>query len=596
MALPPLPKRSAPHKLTLMPSIAQLRRITAFLIAPFLLAGCATTTAERAQPAPLAERADPGLVSAADPRAAEAGAEMLRKGGSATDAAIATMIALSVVEPQSSGLGGGGFFVRGTGDGDVVTIDGRETAPAAASPRWFLKNDGPLPFRDAVLSGLSVGVPGNVRLAAQAHRRYGKLPWADLFAPAIALARDGFRISPRFHAMLSRNDFRAGRTAVGRALFYDETGAPLPVGTSVKNVALADFLQKIAREGADTFYTGTAATTLADTVASDTPRGHAMTAADVEAYQAKERTPVCGNYRGWRICGMGPPSSGATTVFATLKQLERFDLAALGSTSPVAWHLIAESQRLAYADRALYLADADFVSVPVEGLVDPAYLAARSALISPVNTMEAVEAGVPAAVAKDDLRAIGTGPDESGTSHFVAIDRAGTAVSYTSTIEGPFGSGLMWNGLYLNNELTDFSFVPEDNGRPVANRVEGGKRPRSSMSPTIAYAPDGRLAIAVGAAGGTTIPAQVVRALVGMIDWKLSPQQALALPVIFAPEDTVFVEQGSALEAMIPSLAELGHKTITARDLPLKSNAAMWDGTRWIGAADPRSEGTSISE
>ncbi|MCB2050535.1 MAG: gamma-glutamyltransferase [Novosphingobium sp.] len=573
-----------------------LRRFTACLFTPLLLAGCATAPASPPKATTAVAHAAPGIVSAADPRAAEAGITMLRQGGSATDAAIATMVALNVVEPQSSGLGGGGFFVRGTSQGDVVTIDGRETAPAVASPRWFLKDDKPLPFADAVMSGLSVGVPGNLRLAADAHQKYGKLPWADLFAPAIALARDGFRISQRLHATLDKNRSRAARNSDGRAIYYDAAGEPLPVGTLVTNPALADFLEDIAEKGADAFYTGAAAATLADKVASDTPRGHAMSVTDVEGYQAKERPPVCGTYRAWRICGMGPPSSGATTVFATLKQLERFDLSAMGSTSPVAWHLIAESQRLAYADRARYLADPDFVPVPVKGLTDPAYLAKRSALISPVDTMQSVEAGTPPEISRNDLPGLGTGPEENGTSHFVAIDSAGNAVSYTSTIEGPFGSGLVWNGLFLNNELTDFSFTPDDNGRPVANRVDGGKRPRSSMSPTVAYAPDGRLTIAVGAAGGTTIPAQVVRALIGMIDWKLPPNQALALPVIFAPGDTIYIEKGSALEAMIPSLKELGHVEIVAYDLPLKTNAAMWDGTRWIGGADPRSEGVSIGE
>jgi len=565
-----------------------LHRFLAGFAVAVLLSACATPQAARPEP-PVA-----GMVSAADPRAADAGAEMLRQGGSATDAAIATMLALTVVEPQSSGIGGGGFFVRGTRTGEVTTLDGRETAPSAATPDWFLEDGRPLAFKTAVLSGLSVGVPGNLRLAQEAHRQYGKLGWSALFQPAIRLARDGFRISPRLHEFLARFPDRAGRDAEGRALFYDASGEPLPTGTLVTNPALAATFQAVAEHGADYFYEGAAASALARRVQAQTPRGGGMEAADLAAYRIKERAPVCGAYRAYRICGMGPPSSGATTVFAILRQLERFDLAALGSTSPVAWHLIAESARLAYADRDLYLADSDFVPVPVAGLTAPEYLAARGAAISPVDTMAGVAAGKPDGVAAQP--GTGESPSEGGTSHFVAVDKAGNAVSYTSTIEGPFGSGIVIGGYYLNNELTDFSFVPERDGKMVANRVEGGKRPRSSMAPTLVYAPDGHLLLAVGAAGGATIPAQVARAIIGTIDWRLDPEQALALPVIFAPGGTIYVEQGSALEEMIPSLHALGHEAVVARELPLKTNAVLWTGRDWRGAADPRSEGAAISE
>lgn len=535
-----------------------------------------------------------GIVSAADPRAAEAGAEMLRQDGSATDAAIATMLALTVVEPQSSGIGGGGFFLRGTADGSVTTLDGRETAPAGAHPDWFMKDGKPIPYMDAVLSGLSVGVPGNIALAAEAHHRFGRLKWAQLFAPAIALARDGFRISPRLHEFLTRFANRAGKEAEGRALFYDASGNALPAGTLVINPALAKTLEEIARRGPSAFYSSPMAEDLAANVNAQTLRDGGMELADLAAYRVIERAPVCGIYRLYRICGMGPPSSGATTVFAILKQLETTDLAALGPTSPIAWHLIAESQRLAYADREFYLADADFVPVPVVGLMDQAYLQARGALISPVATMVEVKPGTPPGASSPGID--GSEPEEHGTSHFVVIDRDGTAVSYTSTIEGPFGSGLMVGGFFLNNELTDFSFTSEQNGLHVANRVEGGKRPRSSMSPTLVYAPDGKLAIAIGAAGGSTIPAQVARALIGLIDWRLTAEQALALPIIHAPGDTVYIEQGSVLEAMVPVLTELGHAAVVPRELPIKTNAALRDDAGWTGAADPRSEGSVAVE
>jgi gamma-glutamyltranspeptidase/glutathione hydrolase len=292
---------------------------------------------------------------------------------------------------------------------------------------------------------------------------------------------------------------------------------------------------------------------------------------------------------------MGPPSSGATTVFATLKQLERFDLTALGKDSPVAWHLLAESMRLAYADRARWLADSDFVTVPLAGLSDPAYLAQRSRLIDPGRTNALVSPGTPpgaAALSRTDSAQ----KVENGTSHFVVVDRTGAAVSYTSTVESAFGSGLFVGGYYLNNELTDFDMVPEQDGRPVANRVEGSKRPRSSMAPTLVFGPDGKLRLAIGAAGGATIPAQVAKAIVGVIDWKLSAQEAIALPVILGMGDTLIVEPGSNLEAMVPALRALGHVSVTARALAFKANAVEVLGGHLVGAADPRSEGRPVSE
>jgi len=576
------------------------RRLALAGLAPLgLLGACAAATPPPAvAAAPVAATSDtrPGIVSAADPRAAEAGAEMLRAGGSATDAAIATMLALGVVEPQSSGIGGGGFLVRGAADGSVETLDGRETAPKAAIPGWFLDEAGqPRPFPQAVMSGLSVGVPGNLRLAAKAHAEHGRLDWAQLFAPAIRLARAGFAITPRLHNALTVSRDTGGFDAAGRALFYDKAGDPLPVGTVIRNPELAATLERIAREGPQAFYSGDNAAAIARRVASETPHPAGMTQQDIAAYAAKDRPPVCGTYRTYRICGMGPPSSGATTVFAILKQLEGFDLAALGKDSPVAWHLIAESQRLAYADRELYLGDPDFLAVPVKGLIDPTYLAARGRLISPDRTMASAAAGTPPGT---DALALADGdePAENGTSHFVAIDRWGDAVSYTSTVESAFGSGIMVGGYYLNNELTDFSFTPEKGGRPVANRVEGGKRPRSSMAPTVVYDAKGRLVLAVGAAGGATIPVQVAKVLIAWIDWGLSAQQAIALPVIYSPGDTIFVEQGTALEGMIPALHALGHASIVAREMPLKANAVERGERGWIGAADPRSEGASVSE
>ena len=553
-----------------------------------------------------------GMVSAADPRAADAGAEMLRAGGSATDAALATLLALNVVEPQSSGIGGGGFLVMADAAGHVETIDGRETAPRAATPRWFEMNGQFLSAPQAIPGGLSVGVPGNMALMAEAHRRHGRLAWRRLFAPAIRLARDGFAITPRLHQFLAYYQVdprlapelrplqylaKGGSTlsADSRALYYAGDGTPLPAGTVVRNPALAGFLTTLAKTGPRAFYTGANAAAIARVVSS-APRNPApMTTGDLAAYQAKRRDPVCVTYRSFRLCGMGPPSSGATTVFGILGLLERFDMAALGKDSPVAWHLIAEAERLTYADRERYLADADFVKVPVAGLLAQDYLARRSQLIAPDHSLAEAAPGMPAGapLAQADTLT----PDVPSTSHFVAIDRRGQVVSMTSTIESSFGSGLMVGGYFLNNELTDFSLIPERDGKPVANRVEAGKRPRSSMSPTLVYTPDGKLRLAIGAAGGTTIPAQVVKAIIGVIDWKLSAQDAIALPSIFAPGgDAVIVEQGSSLEAMIPALRALGHGTVTARNMPLKANAIEVVQGQLRGAADPRSEGRAIGE
>ena len=562
-------------------------RLLAPLAGLVLLAGNAAA-------APAAKSSASGMVSAADPRAAEAGAEMLRQGGSAVDAAFATLLALNVVEPQSSGIGGGGYLVYSARGGAPVTFDGRETAPHAATGTWFYQHGQPMAHDEAIPGGKSVGVPGNIRMMALAHRRYGKLPWAALFQPAIRLAREGFRITPRLNNALNASRGTGAMSAEARAIFYGADGNPLPVGTLVRNAAFAALLEGLARHGPDSFYVGPNARAIAASVNGSPLHPSQMTAGDIAAYDSKPRAPVCGSYRSYRICGMGPSSSGGTTVFETLKQLERFNLGALGPNSPTAWHLIAESMRLAYSDRDQYLGDGDYTSVPLAGLTSTAYLASRSALISPDRTMAKVVAGSPPGAPKTACNAAPV--EERGTSHFVAVDADGDVASETSTIESVFGSGLMVSGYYLNNELTDFNIVPGKDGCLTANRVEGGKRPRSSMSPTIVWGPDGRIRLALGAAGGATIPAQVLKAIIGVIDWHLSAQQAIALPVIFAPGgDTVYVERGTVLEAMVPQLEALGHK-VEVRGPSFKANAVEWVGGRWSGAADPRSEGAAVSQ
>ncbi len=534
-----------------------------------------------------------GVVSSADPRASEAGREMLRKGGSATDAALAMLVALTVVEPQSSGIGGGGFLLHHDGRMGVLdTIDGRETAPAAAGTDRFLGPDGkPMPFRQAVPGGLSVGVPGNLRLMEMAHGKWGKLPWADLFQPAIRLAEEGFEVNETLHGRLQMlaplwKEFPAAQG------IYWRDGAPAPVGSVIRNPALAAFLKRLAAEGPDAFYSGQNAQAIADTIANAPLNPAVMTAEDLSGYQAKQRPALCSHYRIYVVCGMGPPSSGATTVLQILGMLERFDMGALGKDSPQSWHLIGEAMRLAYADRDTYLGDRDFAEVPVPGLIDPNYLARRSKLISLSQARKSYESGTPPGAG---ARTPAPSSEVPATTHFVAVDKAGDVVTMTSTIEGPFGSQLIANGYFLNNELTDFSFAPEKDGAPVANRVEAGKRPLSSMSPTVVYDANGRPVLALGSAGGKRIIMHVLKTLVGVLDFGLSAQDAIALPNIYFNDAGLLVEQGSFLAGMIPALEKLGQKAVAA-DVSSKVNAAQRIGGRWIGAADPRSPGVALTE
>ena len=560
------------------------------LVFVLFLSACATPSAQTAAPT----AAGRGVVSAADPRAAAAGVEVLRAGGSAADAAIATAIALTVVEPQSSGIGGGGFLVHHEARSRALTsFDGREEAPSAAGPAWFLGPDGK-PIADPSIGGRAAGVPGNIRMFALAHSRHGRLPWARLFEPAIRLARDGFALTPRGQEAIASWRPEALRlTPWARATFLDAGGKAKPVGSVIRNPELAGLLAELARRGPDHFYTGPVGDRIVAAVRA-APRNPApMTKGDLVSYDAKDREPRCGTYRGHRICGMGPPSSGGTTVFAVLKQLERFDLAALGPDSPEAWHLIAESTRLAYADREAYLADPDHVSVPTAGLMDAGYLAARSQLIQRGRAMAQVSHGTPPGATRT---ASVPHEEPAGTSHMVASDRWGNVATLTSTIEAAWGSGVTVDGMFLNNELTDFHLVPTGpNGAPVANRVEGGKRPRSSMSPTMVYGPDGQVRLAIGAAGGPTIIMQVAKSIIGVVDWGRSAQEAIALPTLTAAGQGVAVEAGSALERLVPALTAMGHR-VTVRPPGFKANAIERVNGRWVGAADPRSEGVALGE
>ena len=564
-----------------------------FVIALSLaLAACTST----APPATTADPvgAMPGMVAAAEPLAAKAGRWALREGGSATDAAMVMMLALTVIEPQSSGIGGGGFLVHHQGkSGTIATIDGRETAPADARPNRFLRADGkPMPFMEAVASGLSVGVPGNIRLMARAHERWGRLSWEKLFDPAIELADGGFPVTPALHARLEQMQTLWRDFPEARAIYYGKDGKPLPVGAKIKNPALAATLRRLANEGPSAFYQGAGGRAITQAVVSAPHHPATLSATDLAAYRAKDRDAVCGMYRTYRICGMGPPSSGATTVIAMLGMLERFDLAALGASDPRAWHLIGEAMRLAYADRDKYLGDGDFVPVPVAGLIDPAYLAQRSKLIAIDRTLRSYPAGNPAGA---HPRTAGGAVREQGTTHFVAVDRNGDVASMTSTVEGPFGSQLIANGFFLNNELTDFSFVPARDGAPVANRIEPGKRPLSSMAPTIVYDQQGKVVLALGSAGGRRIIMHVAKTLIAVLDWGMPPAEAIALPNIFFNDSGLLVEKGSTLVPMQRDLVALG-QTVAVADLPSKVTAIQRTDAGWRGAADPRSEGVALGE
>lgn len=542
---------------------------------------------------PMTLHAAGGVVSAADPRASEAGREILRAGGSAADAQMAMMLVLTVVEPQSSGIGGGGFFVHHNAKtGAIETIDGRETAPAATRTTRFLGSDGkPLRFIDAFPGGISVGVPGNIALMAKVHARWGTLPWAQLFEPAIRVSENGFAVTPLLAARLGQLKTIWADFPQAQAIYWQD-GRPKRVGEMVKNPALAALLRSVAKGGPKAFYRGSNAKAISTATSASARNKAVITTRDIAGYRAKDRPAVCTTYRAYKLCGMGPPSSGATTVFQILGLIERFDMKAMGKDDPRSWHAIAEAMLLAYADRETYLGDADFVSVPVAGLLDKNYIAQRSALISLDASLPQYKAGTPPGAPK---RTAAISGEVGGTTHFVAADRQGNVASMTSTIEGPFGSQLIANGYFLNNELTDFTFAPEKDGAPVANRPQAGKRPLSSMSPTIVYGPDGKVVLAVGSAGGKRIIMHVTKTLIGFLDFGLSAEQAIALPNIYFGGEAVLIEKGTSLDAMRDRLAALG-RTVVSSELGSKLNAVERTATGWRGAADPRSEGIALEE
>ena len=532
------------------------------------------------------------MISTANPLATKAGLEMLRVGGSAVDATIAAQMVLSLVEPQSSGIGGGAFLMHfDASRSRVESYDGRETAPHSAHPKMFIKNGKRMKFMQAAAGGTSVGVPGLVRMLGLAHREHGKLPWRHLFQPAIKLAETGFAISPRLAKLLGREKILR-KTPAALGYFYTEGGKNQPIGTLIKNEALAKTLRKIADNGAGIFYQSEIAYGIVDTVRRTSKNPSGMTLDDVASYQAVKRPPVCSPYRQWQICGMGPPSSGGLSIAQIFGVLEQFDLPTMKPTSVKAVHLVGEAGALAFADRNAYVADGDFIPVPINGMLDQEYLKSRAALISLARAGGKRQPGNPPKPAAFNFA---PGDDTKGhsTSHISTIDADGNAVSMTTSIENVFGSRLMTGGFILNNQLTDFSFSPERGGKPVANRAAPGKRPRSSMSPTLVLDKDGLLVMAIGSPGGSRIIGYVAKALVASLDWGMDMQTSIDLPYFLNRNGALELERGTVLEGLKPEFEKLGHT------VKLTSRASGLHGIRVIpgglqGGADKRREGVAL--
>ncbi|MGF1455734.1 MAG: gamma-glutamyltransferase [Alphaproteobacteria bacterium] len=547
-------------------------------------------------------RAGPGegMVVAAHPLAVEAGIRVLKDGGSAVDAAVAVQAVLSLVEPQSSGLGGGLLaLVWSAETGKLQAYDGRETAPAAARPDRFLGEDGkPVGYLKAWLGGHSSGVPGAVAALDLMHGDHGELAWSDLFKDAERLARDGFPVSPRLRQSITRFP-PTKQMRDTRAYFFDAEGEAWPVGHALKNPAYADTVRRIAEGGAKAFYTGPIAKAVAEAVSTSPVNPALMTEADIAAYRPFRRDPVCMPYRQWSVCGMPPPTSGGLVIAQALGILEQFDLASMEPMGAEALHLMLEAERLAYADRDLYVADPDFVLVPVEGMTDPAYLKARAALINPDTSLGVAKAGNP--WPHNLPRAPDTSPKMPGTSHFSIVDAEGTVVSVTTTVEFIFGNHIMAAGFFMNNQLTDFSFEPVKDGRVVANSVQPGKRPRSTMAPTIVFerTPEGlgKPVFAIGSPGGSRIPGYVLLTLIGVLDWGMDVQAAIDLPRILTRNGPVEIEavDGAPLAAVAEALKAKGHDVRDPRPMGSGLHGIRVSADGLEGAADRRREGITLT-
>ncbi len=536
----------------------------------------------------------PGMVAAANPHAVEAGLEILREGGSAVDAAIAVQTVLGLVEPQSSGIAGGAFMiVYDNQTGDVWFYNGRETAPAGVTPEMFLDETGnPIRYFEGITSGRATGVPGVMIMLDLAHKDYGKINWAKSFEPAINLAENGFEVSPRLAGLIKRAaGFGFGRQETVKNYFFDQDGNPHEIGFLRDNPAYAETLKSLQKNPRALLEPPIANQIIA--VTQEEPLPGTMTLADMAAYHAQKEKALCGTYRDYTLCGAQPPSSGGIAVLSILGQLESFDMAELGN-SLSGWHAFAEASFQAYADRDQYVADDDFVTVPTHEMLDKDYMKSRAANISMDSIISDVQAGNPVAF----TRGKDATPDSPGTSHFTIIDKTGLTVSMTTTVESVFGSQRMVGGFMLNNQLTDFSFkTHDDSGNPIANAPAPGKRPRSSMAPMIAFGPDGRLAFTTGSPGGSSIIAYTAKTIIGMVDWGLSPQEAIELPNVIARNGSIRLEENKLDADIITGLETLGHKVVRSKGEIsglhiIKRNP---DGS-YTGGADPRREGIAKSE
>jgi gamma-glutamyltranspeptidase / glutathione hydrolase len=535
------------------------------------------------------------MVAASDPLAAEAGLQVLRSGGNAIDAAIAVQAMLTLTEPESSGIGGSAYLVYfDRKSGRVFTYDGRETAPAMADENLFIGDDGkPLPQAAIFTGGRSVGVPGAVRMLELAHKEHGKTPWNELFNAAIDKAANGFAVSRRLADSIRRDRYLP-QHAAAKAYFFDTGGAPLAAGTLLRNPGLADTLKAIASKGADAFYSGPIAEDIVRAVRTD-PNPSEMTLADLATYNAKERPAVCGLYRTWRVCGMGPSSSGAIGTIATLKMLQRFDLPSTAPLGIDSVHLLAEAGRLAHADRIHYVADPDFVDVPTEALLADDYLSLRSKLIDHNHDIGTVNPGDPIHKRADAGVPVGADAEMAGTADMSIVDDDGNALAMTTSVGLAFGSRILVRGFILTDQLSDFAVRPEIDGIEQINRVEAGKRPRSSMSPTLVFDPQGNFKASAGSVGGNLIVGFVSEVLVAMLDWNMDPQKAAGLPHVVNLNGDTRIEKGTTLEALAGALEARGHKV---RSSPLASGtqAILARDGKLLGGADPRREGIAIGD
>jgi gamma-glutamyltranspeptidase/glutathione hydrolase len=564
--------------------------LAALLVVSLPLAGIADV-----QPGYVQPFAKTDMVAAANPLAAEAGLEMLRAGGSAVDAAIATQLVLGLVEPESSGIGGGAFMlVFNPRTKQTTSFDGREVAPASATPGMFLNAQGkPRAKSEAIPGGLSVGIPGVVAMLEMAHQKYGRLPWARLFQPAIKLADEGFPVGPKL-ARTIRGFARGANMPDIRAHFYHADGTPLAEGEIYKNPDYAHSLRLIAEGGSKAFYTGEIAQAIVDKVQHAPVNPGGMTLGDLAGFKAMERPPVCGAYRVWRLCSMGPPSSGGIAIVQILGMLQRFPSSQLQPNSVSEAHLFTQASRLAYADRAKYVGDTGFVDVPIAGLLDKGYIAGRAALIDPAKDMGTAQAGTPPQKRAD--YAPQRSPVLHGTSHLTIVDKDGMVISMTTSVESVFGAEVMVKGFFLNNTLTDFSLDPMLDGKPVANAPAPGKRPLSAMSPTIVFDKDGNFLLSVGSPGGPAIIDYVSQTLVAMLDGGMSPAEAIALPRQLNLNGPTRLERSPANEALAAQLTAMGHTVTLAGGEGSGLHGIRKVPGGYVGGADPRRDGVVIGD